>query len=168
MSMETAAHGKQTIVALTADDDRFAPARRSALDLAREAGAELILYDWDAAMVLEDPLPSFWSADREDPIPDRLDEAALEAAGRHHIAKQVRQASESGVVTTAWLPSSHEPSDLLAYAKDHAALAIVVPGGLVEEGVAEAIAEAAEESETPQSDAPAGERGSGRIKVVIV
>jgi hypothetical protein len=135
MAVERRTRGGRTIVALTAEDDRFLAARTRAQEIAREAHAKLILYDWDAAMVLADPLPSFWSADTADPVPDQLDETALEAAGRHQLAMQVRMARQGGVPTVAWLPSSHDPEELLAYARDHDALAIVVPEGFVEDAL---------------------------------
>ena len=79
-----------SVIGVTADDDRFADARRAAMRLAEREGAELILYDWDAATRLGNPLPSVWSADGTDAaVPDRLDEQALEAAGRDAIARQV-------------------------------------------------------------------------------
>jgi len=117
-----------TVIAVTADDDRYTASRRAAMDLAKRESAELILYDWDSATVLGDPLPSVWSADGTDnEVPDRLDESALEAAGRHPIAIQVEEAKAAGVAATAWLPSEKGTDALLKFGHEHGAVAIVVP-----------------------------------------
>jgi hypothetical protein len=122
---------RTSIVAVTADDDRFASSRRAAMDLAEREDAELILYDWESPMLLGDPLPSVWSADGTDTaVPDRLDEEALEAAGRAAIARQVGEAKAAGLRATAWLPSERGPDALIRYARDHGAVGIVVPSHL--------------------------------------
>jgi hypothetical protein len=122
-----------TVVAVTADDDRYATSRRAAMDLAKREGAELILYDWESPMLLGDPLPSVWSADGTDTaVPDRLDEEALGAAGRAEIARQVGEAKAAGLRATAWLPSEKGSEALLQYARDHRAIGIVVPRDLAE------------------------------------
>lgn len=123
--------GAPCVIGVTGDDDRYAVTRRAAMELAREKGAELILYDWDSAGILGDPLPSIWSADGTDTdIPDRLDEAALEAAGRHSIARQVEEAKASGLPASAWLPSEKGTDALLKFGQDHGAIAIVVPSDI--------------------------------------
>ena len=127
-------HGRgadRTVVCVTADDGRFDSTRRAASDLAGREDAELILYDWDAATVLGDPLPSVWSAEGTDEsVPDRLDETALEAAGRHAIARQVRDAKASGLAASGWLPAKRGTEALIDFAADHQAIAIVVPAEL--------------------------------------
>ena len=123
---------------MTSDDDRYAPTRKAAGALAEQEGADLILYDWDSAAVLGDPLPSVWSADGTDKeVPDLLDEGALEAAGRHPIARQVEQAKASGLSASAWLPSEKGTDALLKFGQEHGAVAIVVPAdieGLPDDG----------------------------------
>jgi hypothetical protein len=149
-----------SVVAVTADDDRFAASRSAAVDLAAREHAELILYDWASPMLLGDPLPSVWSADGTDKaVPDRLDEEALEAAGRASIARQVSEAKAAGVSTTAWLPSEGGGEALVRYARDHHAIAIVVPaelsremGGLADDPSAEGLADAT---------------GAGPIRIVV-
>ena len=122
---------KSSVVAVTADDDRFAASRRAAMDLAEREDAELILYDWESPMLLGDPLPSVWSADGTDAaVPDRLDEKALEAAGRAAIAEQVIEAKAAGLRASAWLPSERGADALFKYARDHEAIGIVVPADL--------------------------------------
>ena len=125
----------RSVIAVTTDDDRFAPVRRAAIDIARREDADLILYDWDAAMALGNPLPSVWSADGTDSaVPDRLDERELEAAGRDAIAQQVNEARRAGLHATAWLPSTHGPDALIQYARDHGATGIVIPAELADLG----------------------------------
>ena len=120
-----------TVISLTADDDRYAATRQTAAALAKQEGAELVLYDWDSAALLGDPLPSVWSAEGTDKdVPDRLDEAALEAAGRHAIARQVEEAKASGLAASAWLPSEKGTDALLKFGQEHGAIAIVVPSDL--------------------------------------
>ena len=129
--MDATRSPRKTVLVVTADDDRYAAARRTAVEIAVRDGAELLLYDWEAPMLLGDPLPSIWSADGTDKaVPDRLDAAALEAAGRAAIAEQVRDATATGIMTSAWLPSVRGPEALLTYATDHQASVIVVPADL--------------------------------------
>jgi hypothetical protein len=129
------------VVAVTSDDDRFRATRVEAVRIAAGGGSRLILYDWDAASVLGDPLPSKWSAEGTDAeVPSELDEQALEAAGRSAIARQVRDARRAGVPATAWLPSDPGPDAMVRWARDHGATTIVVPDDLDERGKLETIA----------------------------
>jgi hypothetical protein len=137
-----------SVIAVTADDDRFATTRRAAMSLAESEGAELILYDWDAASKFGNPLPSVWSAEGTDTaVPDRLDEQELEAAGRDAIARQVTEARAAGLAASAWLPSEHGPEALIQYARDHGAVGVVVPDELRD--VADGSAKEAEEAGAP-------------------
>jgi hypothetical protein len=129
------------VVVVTGDDDRFRAARVEAVRLAAGAGHRLILYDWDAATVLGDPLPSQWSGEgTEEAVPSELDEGDLEAAGRAPIARQVRDARRAGVDATAWLPSERGPEALIRWAREHGATTIVVPDDLDEPGKLERLA----------------------------
>ena len=122
---------ESSVVAVTADDDRFAASRRAAMELAGREDAELILYDWESPMLLGDPLPSVGSADGTDTaVPARLEEKALEAAGRGAIAEQVIEAKAAGLRASAWLPSERGADALFKYAQDHKAIGIVVPADL--------------------------------------
>ena len=109
--------------------------------IAARQGSRLILYDWDAATLLGDPLPSIWSGEgTEEAIPSELDVSQLEAAGRAPIAQQVRDARRSGVEATAWLPSKPGPDALMEWARDHGATTIVIPEDLGEHGKLEQLA----------------------------
>jgi hypothetical protein len=122
---------RKFVLAVTADDDRFAHVRTAAEEVARTAGATLILYDWDSAMLLGDPLPSIWSAEGTDTaVPDRLDPEALDAAGRSALADQVREVRSRGVEASAWLPSTHDAEALAQYAIDHEATDVFLPADL--------------------------------------
>ena len=104
--------------------------------IAAREDLELILYDWDAPQLLGDPLPSFWSAEgTEEAVPDRLDEAWLEKAGRGEVAGQVRESTAAGVPTSAWLPSKHGMDAMAMYARDHLARTVVVPRDLDVDGL---------------------------------
>jgi hypothetical protein len=153
---------RSVVLAVTADDDRYAATRAEAIRLAAEQGGRLILYDWDAATVLGDPLPSNWSADgTAEETPTELDEAALEAAGRAPIATQVAEARRAGVDTTAWLPSEPGPEALATYAREHGVGTIVVPSDLEAAGELERLATAA-------ADQAEGVREEADARVVLV
>jgi hypothetical protein len=121
------------VIAVTSEDDRFASARREGIEQARRAHRPLILYDWDSASLLSEPLPTWWSSDGwESRFPDRLDAQQLEAAGRAPIARQVREAAQAGVEAYGWLPSDHGPGPLAEYAAHRGAAVIVAPADLRE------------------------------------
>ncbi len=130
------------IIAVTADDDRYAPCRHVAMDLAIRDGARLLLYDWDAATVLGDPLPSDWSGDgTKERTPHDLEPHDLETAGRAPIARQVKEALARGVDAVAWLPSKPGAEALADYARDRGASTIVIPPDLHPAGALEQLAE---------------------------
>jgi hypothetical protein len=151
------------LIAVTADDDRFASSRQAAVNLAAREHAELILYDWEAPMLFGDPLPSVWSADGTDKaVPDRLDEKALEAAGRDAIARQVIEAKAAGVTATGWLPSERGADALVKYARDHHAIGIVVPRDIEESDDITAQAQ-----RPPDGDDGEAPRSTSPIRVVV-
>lgn len=118
----------RTIVAVTGEDDRYARIRRTAADRALDEHATLILYDLDAGRdPLESPLPTEWSAERTDEVSDRLGPEELEAAGRHAIADQVRQARERGIDAWGWLPEDDDRGTLVSYAEQQVDPLILVP-----------------------------------------
>jgi hypothetical protein len=101
-----------------------------AVELAREAGAGLILWDADAGKrLLEDPLPNQWSAQGEaEQFGDRLTVNDLEAAGRATLARQVADAQSRGVEAWGWLPSTQDAEELRDYAARQGARTIVLAG----------------------------------------
>ena len=121
------------IVAVTAEDDRYAAARERAARLAQEHGRPVILYDLDAAALLESPLPTGWSSEGPDrDVPDRLDAEELEAAGRAAIAEQVRELVAQGVEAYGWLPSDRSAQALADYVNRQGAATVVVPRDIAE------------------------------------
>jgi len=121
------------IVAVTAEDDRFAGTRQLAARLAKERNLPVILYDFDAASAFDAPLPTWWSSDGwENRFPDRLDEQQLEAAGRAPIAVQVRELRGAGIEAFGWLPSEKGADALASYVNDQGASAVVIPRDLVD------------------------------------
>ena len=116
------------LIALTAEDDRYAYARRAALRVALEESLPLILYDVGAASLLTEPLPSAWSAEGSgEQFGDRLTAEQLHRLGRSPLARQVEEAESDGVEAYGWLPTSHGPDPLAEYAFEQKARAIVVP-----------------------------------------
>ena len=61
---------RDSIVVVSAEDDRFRAALDRAAELARAEKRPLILYDWDAASLLAAPVPTFWSGDGPGERPD--------------------------------------------------------------------------------------------------
>lgn len=128
------------IIAYTSEDGRFDSVRKAALDAARAAEARLILYNIDAAPgalgqlsnPLEGvPMPTEWSAEgTEDQFAHRLSPDDLERAGRHEVAKQVRDARAAGVETFAWLPDKRGSAALADYAREQGADLIMLPSEL--------------------------------------
>lgn len=126
------------VVAVTADDDRYATTRREATRFAKESRARLVLYDWDAATVLGDPLPSEWSGQgAQNDLPPELTIANLEAAGRDGIARQVADAQREGLEAAAWLPSKPGADALLAFARERGAGTVFIPADLKSTGLLE-------------------------------
>jgi len=119
----------RTVVAAVAEDDRHDGLRRAAIERALADHATLILYDLDAGRdPLESPLPTEWSADGSDKeIADRLGPEELEAAGRHALADQVREARHAGVDAWGWLPEHDDQATLVQYAAGQSSPVILVP-----------------------------------------
>jgi nucleotide-binding universal stress UspA family protein len=120
-----------TIIAIAAEDDRYAHVRRRAIERARATGATLVLFDVDARpSALESPLPTNWSGDgEEEQFGDRLSIQDLEAAGRRPIADQVREAQAAGVEAFGWLPEGAAADALRDYAARQQAELVLVPAG---------------------------------------
>ena len=150
------------VLAVTADDDRYATTRTEAARIAAEQGGRLILYDWDAATVFGDPLPSAWSAEGTDAdIPSELDETDLEAAGRAPLIDQLADARRAGIPVTAWLPSEPGPDAMVRWAREHGVTTIVIPDDLKPSGELERLAAGtADPAKAVEADSP--------VRVVIV
>jgi hypothetical protein len=130
------------IIAYTSEDGRFDSVLKAAVDVARAAEAQLILYDIDAVPGAMGgltkpfdgvPMPTQWSADgTEQQFPDRLSPDDLERAGRHTIAAQVSKARGAGVDAFGWLPDQKGTDSLVDYAHEQGADLIMLPTELNE------------------------------------
>ena len=122
---------RDSIVVVSAEDDRFRAALDRAAELARAEKRPLILYDWDAASLLAAPVPTFWSGDGPGERPDGpMDPDELDTAGRARIASQVREYRAHGVQAAGWLPAEPGAGALAAFAMEHGASALVIPDDL--------------------------------------
>lgn len=127
----------QTIIAYTAEDDRYATLRLAAEEAAREAQARLILYDIDAAGMFADPLPNeAWDGEgATDLFGELLSPDDLERAGRHELAGQVQDARQAGIQAFGWLPAKKGADGLAEYADHHHADLIMLPADMEEPGL---------------------------------
>lgn len=137
----------RTIVAVTAEDDRYDAVRARATAIAQDDGSTVILYDLDAAGIFASPVPTGWSGEGERDLTDeeagprdRLGPDELETAGRAQIAEQVRAMRAIGVDAWAWLPTSSDARDLAAYAERQRASLVLVPPDLQQPGLLDRVA----------------------------
>ena len=94
-----------SIIAITAEDDRFKDARRRAIELARHGDGTLALYDWDAPSLFGESLPTWRSSDGWDSrFPDRLDPEELDGVARPEIGPTGSRGRAAGVDAFGWLP----------------------------------------------------------------
>lgn len=122
---------RDSIVVVSAEDDRFRAALERGAELARGEQRPLILYDWDAASLLAAPVPTFWSGDGPGERPDGpMDPDELDKAGRARIASQVREYRAHGVAAAGWLPAEPGAEALGLFAVEHGASAVVIPDDL--------------------------------------
>ena len=142
-----AAGTPRTIVAVTAEDDRYRAVRTRAATLAQGEGMTVILYDLDAAGLFASPVPTEWSGEGERELVDeeagpaeRLGPDELETAGRARVAEQVRALRATGVDAWAWLPTSSDARDLAAYAERQGAAVVLVPPDLQQPGLLDRVA----------------------------
>ena len=128
----------QLLVAYTGEGDEYAHVTRTALRLAAEQGARVVLYDRDAASAFADPWPNQWGSQGEGAqFGDPLSDAELVKLGREPLARQVAGARAEGVDAWAWLPEKHGTDALVDYARRHHADLILLPEDLDEPGLAE-------------------------------
>jgi hypothetical protein len=138
---------RQTIVAVTGEDDRYAPVRSRAAALAAGGQGTVILYDLDAGGLFASPVPTEWSGEGEEALTneeagprDRLDPDELDTAGRSAIAEQVRSMRSMGVDAWGWLPTTKDAGDLAGYAERQGASLVLVPPELEEPGLLDRLA----------------------------
>lgn len=135
------------IIAYTSEDGRYTRVAQAAMDLARAANADLILYDADAATSTMDqvihPLsgvakPTEWSGEGADETISgdrrRMGPHELERAGRQAVASQVTTARGMGVEAFGWLPDGKGIDGIADYAEEQGADLIVIPSDLANPG----------------------------------
>src|SRR5919198_5688194 len=131
-----------TIVAVAGEDGRYDHVWRRGMQVARERGARLVLFEVDAKpSPLENPLPTDWSASGEEEeyadkekFGEPLNLSDLEAVGRGPIADRVREARAAGAEAFGWLPGGSSVEELRSYASHEQAALVVVPAGSDFEG----------------------------------
>ena len=138
---------RRTIVAVTGEDDRFAPVRSRATSLAAGGQGTVILYDLDAGGLFASPVPTEWSGEGQEQLVeeeagprDRLDPEELDTAGRSEIAEQVRSMRAVGVDAWGWLPTTKDTKDLAEYAERQGASLVLVPPELEQPGLIDKLA----------------------------
>jgi hypothetical protein len=137
----------RTIVAVTGEDDRFAPVRSRATSLAAGGQGTVILYDLDAGGLFASPVPTEWSGEGQEELVeqeagprDRLDPEELDTAGRSEIAEQVRSMRAAGVDAWGWLPTTKDARDLAEYAERQGASLVLVPPELEQPSLVDKLA----------------------------
>jgi hypothetical protein len=126
----------RTIVAVTGEDDRYAPVRTRASAMAAGSPSTVILYDVDAPGLFSSPVPTEWSGEGEQELtPERMGPEELEAQGRKPLADQVRNLRGVGIDAWAWLPATADAGALADYAERQGADVILVPKDLEEPGL---------------------------------
>jgi nucleotide-binding universal stress UspA family protein len=146
---------QRTIVAVTGEDDRYAPVRSRASAMAAGSASTVILYDVDAPGMFSSPVPTEWSGEGEQELtPERMGPEELEAQGRKPLADQVRNLRDVGVDAWAWLPTSADAGALAEYAERQGADVILVPRdpdepGLLERLQGKAASETQDETQIP-------------------
>jgi hypothetical protein len=128
----------RTLVAWVGEDDELAHVRDAALELARANGAQVILYDRDAASAFADPLPNQWaSAGERQQYGDPLSDDDLVKLGREPLARKVVAARREGVDAWGWLPEHHGTDKMVDYARGQGADLVLLPEDLQEPGLAD-------------------------------
>ena len=86
-------------------DEAYAITRRAGLDLAKQDGATVLLYDRTSESYLTDPYPvGPWSPEDDAVSEDtELDRQMLENLGRHYLVEQWNEAEAQGVQVRAHL-----------------------------------------------------------------
>jgi nucleotide-binding universal stress UspA family protein len=119
------------VIAYLGEDRHYEPLLRQAIRMARESGAELVLYDADAATIVGAPLPTNWSGEGSDELfSDLLSPEDLERAGRAKLGDLVRTARAAGIEAAGWLPGSRGADALAEYAEKVGATLILLPADL--------------------------------------
>ena len=119
------------IVALVDEEGEFDHVWRTALRLAEEHGARLVLYDGQSAALFSEPMPTPVSAEGAgEQFGDPLTDDELERLGRPSLAEQVRSARRAGVEAAGKLATEGGMEPLMRYAAEQGAGLVVLPAEL--------------------------------------
>jgi nucleotide-binding universal stress UspA family protein len=126
----------RVIVAWVSEDDELDHVLRAALDLGRNNGARVILYNRDSASAVSDPMPNEWASQGEERLfGDPLSDEELVKLGQEPFARKVAAARQDGVDAWGWLPSDHGTDELVKYGRTHDADLLLLPAELEEPGL---------------------------------
>lgn len=129
---------RPSIVAYGGEDSKYDPVYARGVELARQSGASLILYDAEAGSRFGAPQPTFWSGDQDRPDNHgRLTPGELEARGRESFGRRVQEAIDMGIDAHGWLPDKKGAKELADYATSQGAYLVVVPSDLDNKGLSD-------------------------------
>jgi hypothetical protein len=136
--MDTNTLSPTRIAAFVDEAGAYDHVTRAGIDLAREHGAGLILYDSTSASAFREPVASELSAEGvgED-VPPLLSPEELETQGHHALAEQVARARTVGVDAWGRLASEHGAGAFLEFAETQGADLLLVPAELDDPGIVE-------------------------------
>ena len=137
------ARDARLILAVTDDghDPRFESARRAAISIAADLGAELIFYDHAAESKFVDPYRGgSVAADIDDTHGESLlDESVLRTLGRAYLADQIQEAELNGVRAKAWLPLHTGPKGIEEGVERFGADVVVVPDEMPSDSITDRV-----------------------------
>jgi hypothetical protein len=119
--------GKLILVATDdGGDSAYHVSLTTAIEVAREVPADLLLYDRSAESLLLDPYPYPESMDDS----RTLNPQCLRSLGRHYMAKQVEACIQEGVSASGWLPRAIGAKEMARCAEMFGVDAVILPAGL--------------------------------------
>ena len=92
------------------DDPASAVVLETGLQLAREAGARVVLYDRSAESLFTDPFEAAWAGGQIPTWGQLLSPPQLERLGYGYLAEQLTYARAMGLEAAAWLPFGSGPA----------------------------------------------------------
>jgi nucleotide-binding universal stress UspA family protein len=163
-AIDDAAAQARVLVAYTGEDDELDHVAGAAVDLARRSGAQVILYDRDAASAFSDPMPNEWGSQGEGrQFGDPLSDQELVKLGREPFARKVAAARADGVDAWGWLAPEHGTDTMVDYARRHDADLVLLPEDVDEPGLADRL-----KGETLDKAVEAAEETPAGLAVLLV
>jgi nucleotide-binding universal stress UspA family protein len=154
----------RVIVAWVSEDDELDHVLRAALELGRNNGARVILYNRDSASAVSDPMPNEWASQGEERLfGDPLSEEELVKLGQEPFARKVAAAKADGIDAWGWLPADHGTDELVEYGRTHDADLLLLPDELEDPGLGAKL-----KGETAGKAVEEAEKAGDGIAVLIV